>query len=53
MVATYALGVVLIPKYLSQKMALQISAMIGLLFSFCIISTTEPFNKDEKPCVIA
>jgi glucose/galactose transporter len=40
MVATYALGVVLIPKYLSQKMALQISAMIGLLISFCIISTT-------------
>ncbi len=40
MVATYALGVVLIPKYLSQKMALQISAMIGLVFSFCIISTT-------------
>lgn len=40
MVVTYALGVVLIPKYLSQKMALQISAMIGLLFSFCIISTT-------------
>lgn len=40
MVATYALGVVLIPKYLSQKMALQISAMIGLVFSFCIISTS-------------
>lgn len=40
MVVTYALGVVLIPKYLSQKMALQISAMIGLVFSFCIISTT-------------
>ena len=40
MVATYALGVVLIPKYLSQKMALQISATIGLVFSFCIISTT-------------
>ena len=40
MVATYALGVVLIPKYLSQKHALQISAMIGLVLSFCIISTT-------------
>ena len=40
MVATYAIGVVLIPKYLSQKMALQISATIGLVFSFCIISTT-------------
>lgn len=40
MVATYALGVVLIPKYLSQKKALQISAVIGLVLSFCIISTT-------------
>ena len=40
MVATYALGVVLIPKYLSQTKALQISAVIGLVLSFCIISTT-------------
>ena len=40
MVATYALGVILIPKYVSQKRALQISAMIGLVLSFCIISTT-------------
>jgi len=40
MVATYALGVMLIPKYVSQKRALQISAMIGLVLSFCIISTT-------------
>ena len=39
MVATYALGVVLIPKYLSQKKALQISAVVGLLLSFCIINT--------------
>ena len=40
MVATYALGVMLIPKYLSQKRALKISAMIGLVLSFCIISTS-------------
>ena len=40
MVATYALGVILIPKYVSQKQALQISAMTGLVLSFCIISTT-------------
>ena len=40
MVATYALGVVLIPKYLSQTKALQISAVIGLVLSFCVISTT-------------
>ena len=30
----------MIPKYLSQNKALQISAVIGLVFSFCIISTT-------------
>jgi glucose/galactose transporter len=40
MVVTYALGVILIPKYVSQKQALQISAMTGLVLSFCIISTT-------------
>jgi len=40
MVATYALGVILIPKYVSQKRVLQISAMTGLVLSFCIISTT-------------
>ncbi len=40
MVATYALGVILIPKHVSQKRALQISAMTGLVLSFCIISTT-------------
>ncbi|MBJ33175.1 MAG: glucose/galactose MFS transporter [Flavobacteriaceae bacterium] len=40
MVGTYALGVALIPKHLSQNKALQISSVIGLVFSFCIISTT-------------
>jgi glucose/galactose transporter len=39
MVGTYALGVVLIPKYLSQKKALQLSALSGILFSFCILNT--------------
>lgn len=41
MVATYALGAVLIPKYLSQTTALKISALLGILFSFCIVLTTE------------
>jgi FHS family L-fucose permease-like MFS transporter len=40
MVTTYALGVVLIPKYLSQKKALQISAGLGLVLSGCILSTS-------------
>ena len=40
MVATYVLGVVLIPKYLSQTKALQISAALGLVLTGCILSTT-------------
>ncbi|MFH4965682.1 sugar MFS transporter [Gaetbulibacter sp. M235] len=40
MVCTYALGVVLIPKYLKQGAALKISATLGIIFSICILSTT-------------
>lgn len=40
MIATYLLGVVLIPKYLSQETALKISAALGIVFSFCILFTT-------------
>jgi glucose/galactose transporter len=40
MVATYALGVFLIPKYLKQKTALVLSAILGVLFSLCILNTT-------------
>jgi MFS transporter, FHS family, L-fucose permease len=40
MVATYALGVFLIPKYVSQTKALIASAILGLVFSFCILNTT-------------
>lgn len=40
MVFTYALGVVLIPKYLSQGLALRLSAVLGIIFSICILSTT-------------
>jgi FHS family L-fucose permease-like MFS transporter len=41
MVATYALGVVLIPKYIKQRTALIISAALGILFSICILITNE------------
>ena len=41
MVATYALGVVLIPKYIKQRTALSISAALGILFSICILITNE------------
>ena len=40
MVGTYALGVVLIPKYIKQDLALKISAVLGIVFTTCIIFTT-------------
>jgi len=40
MVATYALGVFLIPKYVQQKTALIASAALGIIFSICILNTT-------------
>ena len=41
MVATYALGVFLIPKYVKQKTALIASAILGIVFSICILNTTD------------
>ena len=40
MVATYALGVFLIPKYIKQSTALKISAALGIIFSISILMTT-------------
>ncbi|WMI68617.1 sugar MFS transporter [Mangrovimonas sp. YM274] len=40
MVFTYALGVFLIPKYMSQVFALKASAVLGILFSICILWTS-------------
>ncbi|AUP78703.1 sugar MFS transporter [Flavivirga eckloniae] len=40
MVITYALGVLLIPKYLKQGAALKISAALGIIFSILILLTT-------------
>jgi len=40
MVATYGLGVFLIPKYISQAFALKASAILGIVFTFCIVFTT-------------
>jgi glucose/galactose transporter len=40
MVATYALGIFLIPKYMRQSTALKISAILGVIFTFCILLTT-------------
>lgn len=40
MVVTYALGVFLIPKYISQVTALKISAILGILLSIAVLNTT-------------
>ncbi|MHA7942639.1 sugar MFS transporter [Formosa sp. 3Alg 14/1] len=40
MVGTYLLGVFLIPKYVSQVLALKVSAILGIAFAICILSTT-------------
>lgn len=40
MVATYGLGAILIPKFISQTMALKASAIIGIVLSFCIVFST-------------
>lgn len=40
MVITYALGALLIPKYLKQGTALRLSAALGIILSICILSTT-------------
>jgi len=40
MVGTYALGVILIPKYLSQTTALRISGVLGIVLSLVIVNTS-------------
>ncbi|MBF4507421.1 sugar MFS transporter [Flavobacterium sp. JLP] len=40
MVVTYALGAFLIPKYISQALALKASAVLGIVLSFCIVFST-------------
>lgn len=39
MIGTYALGVVLIPKIISQKTALTLSAVLGMLLTICVVFT--------------
>jgi len=40
MVGTYALGVILIPKHLSQTTALRISGVLGVVLSLVIVNTS-------------
>ena len=44
MVATYGLGIFLIPKYINQAFALKASAILGIVFTFCIVFTTGYFS---------
>jgi fucose permease len=40
MVGTYALGVILIPKVISQKTALLLSGLLGIVLSLVIVNTS-------------
>jgi MFS transporter, FHS family, L-fucose permease len=40
MVATYGLGIFLIPKYINQAFALKASAVLGIVFTFGIVFTS-------------
>src|ERR1700710_2906980 len=40
MIAGYIIGIIAIPKYLKQDIALNISAIVGVLFSIAAICTT-------------
>lgn len=40
MVLAYLIGIITIPRFMSQRMALQWSAILGVLFALCAIFTT-------------
>ncbi len=40
MVVGYILGIILIPKYISQRMALLYSGILGVVFTICAVYTT-------------
>src|SRR5690606_14201861 len=40
MVAGYIIGIIIIPKFISQETALKICASLGILFTFGIVFTT-------------
>jgi glucose/galactose transporter len=40
MVSSYGLGIFLIPKYITQALALRISAILGIVFTFVIVFTS-------------
>lgn len=40
MLTGYVIGIISIPKYISQQNALAVSAVLGMIFSICVFSTT-------------
>ena len=40
MVVGYIIGIILIPKYISQRMALLYSGVLGIIFTICAVFTT-------------
>ncbi len=40
MVAGYIIGIILIPKYISQRKALLFSGILGIIFTFCAVYTS-------------
>ncbi len=40
MLVGYIIGIICIPKYLSQQNALAVSAVLGIIFSTCVFATT-------------
>jgi len=40
MLAGYIIGIITIPKYISQQNALAVSAILGIIFSICVFATS-------------
>ena len=40
MLSGYVIGIIAIPKYISQQNALAVSAVVGIIFSICVFVTT-------------
>ena len=53
MVGTYAMGVFLIPKYLSQTTALKLSAIFGIIISLLIVTTADFTSDFTKVLLVA
>ena len=53
MVATYALGVFLIPRYISQNTALKFSAIFGIIISLLLVTTSNITSQFTSVLLVA